>query len=86
MRIDFNAMGSSDPLDRPFPFGKHAGTLVRDLPHGYVTWFINQYDQGRLTSGPLVDWLGGFGPAGRLRRSSPDAGGGPPDSSHVSVW
>jgi hypothetical protein len=49
---------TQDPSDYPIPFGKHAGTLLRDLPTRYVRWLMAQpWMRDPLRSALHREWL-----------------------------
>lgn len=44
MMTDFNWQTFDD--ETPMPFGKHKGTLMRDVPANYLLWLADQPDFG----------------------------------------
>ena len=40
-----------------FPFGKHAGTPVSDIPVPYIRWVIEAYDTYFFDNGWVYDWI-----------------------------
>lgn len=35
--------------DSPIPFGKHKGTLMKDVPASYLDWFAGVFDSNKAT-------------------------------------